>query len=131
MPDPAIARRQTRRKGTRLGQYEIVALFNATPEGIEASPEQMETVERHVTANGGSITSTYQWGRRRLAYEIDKMREAFYTLFKIEIDAGAVKPIQDALRLETGLVRFLITVDEGGIGPVLEDEAATDSELSG
>ncbi len=113
-----------------MGQYEIVALFNATPEGIETSPEQMETVERHVTANGGSITATHQWGRRRLAYEIDKMREAFYTLFKIEIEPAAIKPVQEALRLESGLMRFLITVDEGGIGPVLEDEEAANSEQS-
>jgi small subunit ribosomal protein S6 len=113
-----------------LGQYEIVALFNATPEGIEASPEQIETVERHVTANGGSITATHQWGRRRLAYEIDKMREAFYTLFKIEIEPTAIKPVQDALRLESGLMRFLIALDEGGIGPVLEDEEAAVDEQS-
>ncbi|MDE2862071.1 MAG: 30S ribosomal protein S6 [Chloroflexi bacterium] len=114
-----------------MGQYEIVALFNATPEGIEASPEQMETVERHVTANGGAITATHQWGRRRLAYEINKMREAFYTLFKIEIEPTAIKPVQDALRLESGLMRFLITVDEGGIGPVLEDEEAAADEQGG
>lgn len=115
-----------------MGQYEIVALFNATPEGIESSPEQMETVERHVTANGGSITATHQWGRRRLAYEIDKMREAFYTLFKIEIEPTAIKPVQDALRLESGLMRFLITVDEGGVGPVLEDgEPAADGHPDG
>ena len=113
-----------------MGQYEIVALFNATPEGIETSPEQMETVERHVIANGGSITATHQWGRRRLAYEIDKMREAFYTLFKIEIEPTAIKPVQNALRLESGLMRFLITVDEGGIGPVLEDEEAVVNEQS-
>ena len=109
-----------------MGQYEIVALFNAAPEGIEASPEQIQVVENHVTANGGSITATHQWGRRRLAYEIDKAREAFYTLFKIEIEPTAIKPVQDALRLESGVMRFLIAVDEGGVGPVLEDEEAAE-----
>ena len=111
-----------------MGQYEIVAMFVAAPEGIETSPEQMDIVERHVTANGGSISATHQWGRRRLAYEINKMREAFYTLFKIELEPNAIKAVQDALRLESQVMRFLITVDEGGIGPVLEDEVSMGNE---
>ncbi len=107
-----------------MGQYEIVVLFFAAPEGIESSPEQLGLIERHVTTNGGSISATHQWGRRRLAYEIGKMREAFYTLFKIELEPTAIKAVQDALRLESGVMRFLITLDEGGVGPVLEDESS-------
>ena len=110
----------------RLEDYEIVVLFEATPDGIETAPEQLSKVEGLVTTNSGSVTEIHQWGRRRLAYEIDKRREAFYTLFKVNLDRAAIEPINEGLRLEAAVVRYLIAKDEGGIGPVMDLADETD-----
>ena len=108
-----------------MQKYEIVALFEAAADGIEASSEQLSMISGHVATNGGSVTSIHQWGRRRLAYEIDKRREAFYALFKVDIDPPAIQAVQEALRLESSLVRFLFAKDEGGLGPILDDDHPT------
>ncbi len=61
----------------------------------------------------GQVTRIDRWGRRKLAYEIDKQREGFYTLFEAKIEPSALLEIERNLNLSPFVIRHLfVRTDE-------------------
>ena len=69
-----------------MNKYELAVVVNAKIED-EARLATIEKVKEYTTRFGGTITNVDDWGKKRLAYEIHKMREGFY--YFIQFDAGA------------------------------------------
>jgi len=70
---------------------------------------QIETIEGWVKNNGGEITDTKHWGRRRMAFEIKDQRDAYYILYQLNMPASAPIEVERNLRLTETVLRYLIT----------------------
>ena len=78
-----------------MSKYELALVVNAKIED-EAREAVVEKAKSYVARYGGTVTEVEEWGKKRLAYEVQKMREGFYYFIQFEADATcpqvAVKP---------------------------------------
>lgn len=90
-----------------MAQYEIAVLFD---QGLEIDLEKASSkVEKIIKDNGGAITSTDNWGKRKLAYPIKGQEFAIYVFFTVEMAGEGVQKINDTLNITDEVIRFLIT----------------------
>lgn len=94
-----------------MNKYEIALVLNAKIEDEERAAT-LEKVKGYVDRFGGTITNIDEWGKRRLAYEIDKMNEGFYYFFKVDAPADAPAEIERRLRIMEPVLRFLVIREE-------------------
>lgn len=83
---------------------------------------QVETLAKSfadiVSAQGGQVTKTEQWGLRTLAYRINKNRKGHYVLFNIDAPSAAIVEMERNMRLSEDILRFLtVRVEELEAGP--------------
>jgi small subunit ribosomal protein S6 len=79
----------------------------------EAMNESLSQIKGWVEANdNGTVTKIDRWGRRRLAYEIDKQREGYYVFYYADIDAGNLPELERNLRLSPSVLRYLLVRQE-------------------
>ncbi len=69
-----------------MNKYELAVVVNAKIED-DARAEVIEKVKALVTRFGGNVTDVDEWGKKRLAYEIQKMKEGYYYFIHFESDA--------------------------------------------
>ena len=68
----------------------------------------MKRVEVAITENGGSVDSVDNWGKRKLAYEIDKLTEGDYTLVNFQADPTQIAELDRVLRINDAVKRHMI-----------------------
>ena len=92
--------------------YEL--LFIARPGLAEPEVEALtETVKGYLEKEGGTIEKVEPWGKKRLAYEIDKQREGYYVLIVFASKGDIVKEVERRLKVTDGIVRHItVRVDE-------------------
>jgi small subunit ribosomal protein S6 len=56
----------------------------------------------------GQVTRIDRWGRKRLAYEIDKQREGYYVMMESQLEPHAIKELERNMRLSQSILRFLV-----------------------
>lgn len=75
----------------------------------DAMNEMVEEVKGWVEADGlGTVNKIDRWGRRKLAYEIDRQREGYYVLFDAAIDSKNIAELERNLQLTTSVLRYLM-----------------------
>ena len=94
-----------------MNKYELAVVVNAIIED-DARAAVIEKVQKYVTRFGGTITNVDEWGKRKLAYEIQKMREGFYYFITFEAEATAQAEIAGRLRIMDNVIRFLVVKQE-------------------
>ena len=94
-----------------MNKYELAVVVNAKIED-DARLATIERVQKYVTRFGGTITNVDEWGKRKLAYEIQKMREGFYYFISFEAPASAPAEIEGRLRIMDNVIRFLCVKQE-------------------
>lgn len=87
--------------------YEIAVLFHPDLE-IDLSKPQAK-IEKIFTDNGGSITKTDNWGKKKLAYSIANQDQAVYVFYTLELPPESVRKIEATLNITDEVVRYLIT----------------------
>ena len=89
-----------------MNKYELTVVVNAKLEDEERLAT-VEKVKEYITRFGGTITNVDEWGKKRLAYEIQKMKEGFY--YFIQFDAAATAPaeIERRVRIMENVIRSL------------------------
>jgi small subunit ribosomal protein S6 len=90
-----------------LNQYEIAVLFDPQLE-VDLS-KATARVEKLITDNGGTITKTDNWGKKKLAYQIAKHDSAIYVFYTIEMPGEGVQKVESTLNITDEVIRFLIT----------------------
>jgi small subunit ribosomal protein S6 len=87
--------------------YETI--FIIQPElNEEDAEEHIKRVENLVTRLGGEILKTERWGKKRLAYEIDKHRYGYYVLLRIRGDSAILPELERHYRLTEGIIRSMV-----------------------
>ncbi len=94
-----------------MNKYELAVVVNAKIED-DARTATIEKVQNYITRFGGTITNVDEWGKKRLAYEIQKMREGYYYFINFESEATAPAEIESRLRIMENVIRFLCVKQE-------------------
>jgi len=89
-----------------MRNYEIMFIVNpnTTEDEIEKINSQLEGV---ITAAGGEIQKIEKMGKRRLAYEVDRLREGFYVLFVIGANGDIVRECERRLRVMDAVIKYI------------------------
>ncbi len=74
----------------------------------DASKAAVATLQDLVTKNGGRIDSLQDWGRKRLAYKINKKQEGNYIILNFQLDSQFTKKLEQSLRLNDNIIRYLL-----------------------
>ena len=88
-----------------MRHYEIV--FIVHPDQSEQVPAMTERYRTLVTSKGGQIHRLEDWGRRQLAYPIQKIHKAHYVLMNIECNQEALDELEHAFRFNDAVLRHL------------------------
>jgi small subunit ribosomal protein S6 len=89
--------------------YEIAFIVRIESAGDEAINDQVTQVQGWIEANGaGQVTKIDRWGRRKLAYEIDRQREGYYVIMEANIDPKGLPEVERNLKLSSAILRYLI-----------------------
>ena len=96
-----------------MRHYEIV--FMVHPDQSEQVPGMVERYQEIITKNGGAIHRQEDWGRRQLAYPINKIHKAHYVLFNVECDHEALEELKHAFRFNDAVIRHLVLVKKKAI----------------
>ncbi len=90
--------------------YEMMVIVTPTV-GEEGLPAAIERVSGYIANQGGTVSSTINenpWGRRRLAYQIDDHRDAFYILYRFIARGETVLEIERDIKLDESIIRYLV-----------------------
>lgn len=87
--------------------YELMTILRPEMAEPEARGES-EAVRRFLTEDGASVSDMDFWGKRRLAYEIDKAKEGYYTVFTFDGESKHVDRLNRALSLSDTVLRHKI-----------------------
>ena len=86
--------------------YEIMLLLNPDAES-ERQKEILERVKTTAADGQGTVDKIDEWGKRRLAYEINHIRDAFYYVITLTAPAAALDEISRILRITDEVIRFM------------------------
>ncbi len=90
-----------------MNKYELVVIVapNLTEEEVKATEEKVKAV---ITDNSGVIDNVDDWGKRRLAYEINDFNEGFYYLVNFSSNPELPKELDRILRISDNVIRHMI-----------------------
>jgi small subunit ribosomal protein S6 len=116
-------------------RYELMLVIRPdTPD--ERASAVIDRTTRYVVASGGQIVKVAPWGRRRLAYPIERYREGSYHIVVFEAPAEAIAELERSLQITEDVLRYLVTrtikpvkVRRDAAAGAEESEVDADSEL--
>ena len=94
-----------------MNKYELAVVVNAKIED-DARAAVIEKVQSYITRFGGQVSDVDEWGKRKLAYEIQKMREGFYYFITFESDTTCPNELENRVRIMENVIRYLIVKQE-------------------
>ena len=90
-----------------MNKYELAVVLNAKLADEERAAA-LEKVQGYIARYGGTVTNVDDWGKKRLAYEIQKMKEAFYYFIRFDAESTAPIEIESRIRIMDNVIRYLI-----------------------
>ncbi len=106
-----------------MRHYEIV--FMVHPDQSEQVPGMIERYTGIITNDGGTVHRLEDWGRRQLAYPIEKLHKAHYVLINAEASAEAIEELETAFRFNDIVLRNLVMRTKGAVteqSPMAKEE---------
>ena len=89
-----------------MNKYELALVVNAKIED-DARTATVEKSKEYIARFGGTVTEVEDWGKKRLAYEVQKMREGFYYFIQFDADADVPAQVEQRVRIMDNVLRFL------------------------
>jgi small subunit ribosomal protein S6 len=99
-----------------MRHYEVVFLIH--PDQSEQVPAMVERYHGIITASGGQVHRSEDWGRRQLSHIINKVHKAHYVLMNIECDQAALDELLNSFKFNDAILRHLL---------IKRDEAVTEA----
>lgn len=96
-----------------MRHYEIV--FMVRPDQSEQVPAMIERYKQALSAKGGILHRLEDWGRRQLAYPIEKLHKAHYVLLNVECDEDALSEFYNSFRYNDAVIRYLVLSEKGPV----------------
>lgn len=89
-----------------MNKYELAVIVNAKIED-DARTEVVEKIKGLIARFGGTVSDVDEWGKKRLAYEIQKMKEGYYYFIHFESDNTAPAEVEQRIRIMDNVLRYL------------------------
>ena len=89
-----------------MNKYELAVVVSAKIEDDERAAV-VEKAKALVERFGGQITNVDDWGKRRLAYEVQKMKEAYYYFIQFDAESTVPAEIESRIRIMDNVIRYL------------------------
>ena len=90
-----------------MNKYELAVVVSAKIEDDERAAV-VDKCKALIERFGGTVTNVDDWGKKRLAYEIQKMKEGFYYFIQFDAETSAPVEIENRIRIMDNVLRFLI-----------------------
>ncbi len=106
-----------------MRHYEIV--FIVHPDQSEQVPAMIERYKTMIANDAGKIHRLEDWGRRQLAYPIQKIHKAHYVLMNVEIGQGTLDELEHAFKFNDAVLRHLIIKMDRAVveaSPMMKEE---------
>ena len=95
-----------------MSKYELAVVLSAQLEDEERA-DAIEKVKGYITRFGGTVTDVDEWGKKKLAYEIQKMKEAYYYFVHFEAEPTCPAEVESHVRIMEPVIRYLcVKVEE-------------------
>lgn len=114
-----------------MRHYEVVFLVH--PDQSEQVPAMIDRYKAVVTKEGGSVHRLEDWGRRQLAYPINKIHKAHYVLMNVECGAAELEELKSAFRFNDAVIRNMIITTKAAVtgpSPLFEEESAKEEKAA-
>ena len=92
---------------TTLRDYELMVILSPDV-GDDVINDSLERLNQGVTSRGGEVVDVNHWGRRRLAYPINRHLEGNYVVSQIKLDPAEVPGLEGSLRISEEVIRHMI-----------------------
>ena len=94
-----------------MRKYETIFILHPSldEEAVKANIEKFQGV---IVNGGGKVENVDFWGKRKLAYEINKVNEGYYTLINFEANPELPKELDRVFRITDGVIRHIIVKQE-------------------
>ena len=100
-------RARDQKEVTSMNKYELAVVVSARIEDEERAAV-VDRCKALIERFGGVITEVDDWGKKRLAYEIQKMKEGFYYFIRFDAESTAPIEIESRVRIMDNVIRYLI-----------------------
>ncbi len=110
-----------------MRHYEIV--FIVHPDQSEQVPAMIERYRSILAARGGNVHRLEDWGRRQMAYPIQKVHKAHYVLMNIECDQETLEELEHGFKFNDAVLRHLIIKRDDAVtaaSPMMKEEKSRD-----
>ncbi len=97
-----------------MNKYELALVVNAKIED-DARAAVVEKAQGYITRFGGVVSEVEDWGKKKLAYDIQKMSEGYYYFIQFEAEAMHLLKIEENVRIMDNVLRFLCVRKRRGI----------------
>ncbi|NLK21788.1 MAG: 30S ribosomal protein S6 [Epulopiscium sp.] len=94
-----------------MNKYELSVVLVPTLDE-ESKASELERIQKYITRFGGTMDNIDDWGKRKLAYEIDKINEGFYYFIYFTADANAPEEIESRIRIMDSVLRYMFIKQE-------------------
>ena len=112
-----------------MKNYELVCILDPQL-GDTNFEELIEKYENHLKSNGAEVSHIDRWGLRKLAYSsvsLKRRRQGYYVLYQFVAEPALLTPLEQILKLDEGILRYLVTAVQGEFLRV--PQLAPDSEI--
>lgn len=89
-----------------MNKYELALVVSAKIED-DARTATVEKAKEYITRAGGTVTEVEEWGKKKLAYDVQKMGEAFYYFIQFDAASDAPAKLEQDVRIMDNVLRFL------------------------
>ena len=89
-----------------MNKYELAVVVNVKLEDEERAAT-IEKVKEYIVRFGGTVTNVDDWGKKRLAYEIQKMKEGFYYFIQFDAESDVPAQVEAQVRIMEPVIRYL------------------------
>ena len=94
-----------------MNKYELAVVLNVKLEDEERAAA-IEKITNYITRFGGTVTNIDEWGKKRLAYEIQKMKEGFYYFIQFDGDSTTPNELESRIRIMEPVIIYLCVRQE-------------------
>ena len=94
-----------------MNKYELTVVVSAKVED-DVRTATIERIKEYITRFGGTVVNVDEWGKRKLAYEIQKMKEGYYYFVHFEADATVPGEVEQRIRIMDNVLRYLCVKQE-------------------
>ena len=89
-----------------MNKYELALVVSAKIED-DARTAIVEKAKEYVTRAGGVVTEVEEWGKKKLAYEVQKQSEGFYYFIQFDAESNVPAAVEQDVRIMDNVLRFL------------------------